>query len=266
MRIPFTKAQGTGNDFIILWEKECPGVIRTPEFISAICARRTGVGADALLILSRTPDFDFKMDYYNSDGSWETMCANGSRCAALFMVDRGLAGNSMRFLTGDGSHRVEFRDSRHIRLQMTPPSYAAEQLSVGGYCGNHVDSGAAHFVIEAPGFTREKVVSAAPAIRHADCFAPRGVNVNFYQLEEDSTLRVLTYEKGVESFMLSCGSGSVAAAYDAARKLRLSSPISIRVPGGKLQVEFDENWQEVWLTGPAVLLFKSTIDTEDLLQ
>lgn len=265
MRIPFTKAHGTGNDFIILWEVECPEIIRTPEFISAICARRTGVGADSVLVLSAIPDYDFKMDYYNSDGSWETMCANGSRCAALYMVDRGLAGKSMRFVTGDGPHRVECRDARHIRLQMTPPRYAAEHLSVAGYKGNHVDSGAAHFVIEAPGFTRDRVSSAAPLIRRAECFEPRGVNVNFYQLEDAGTLQVLTYEKGVESFMLSCGSGSVAAAYDAARKLQLSSPVSVRVPGGELQVEFDKNWQEVWLTGPAVLLFKSSIETKELI-
>ncbi len=265
MRIPFTKAQGTGNDFVILWEEECPEIIRTPEFISAICARRLGVGADAVLVLSRVPNFDFKMDYYNSDGSWETMCANGSRCAALYMHDRGFVGNSMKFITGDGPHRVEIVDARHIRLQMTPPHYEIENIDVADYQGSHVDSGAAHFVIEAPGFTREEVNPAAPIIRNAKCFAPRGVNVNFYQLLENNTVKVLTYEKGIERFMLSCGSGAVAAVYDATRKKHLSSPVTVRVPGGELQVEFDENWREVWLNGPAVLLFHSTLQTKDLL-
>ena len=88
--IPFTKAHGNGNDFVIFDAKQCPDSIRDPGFIQRVCDRHKGVGADAILILSPStePGVEFNLDYYNSDGSWETFCANGSRCALVFYSHR----------------------------------------------------------------------------------------------------------------------------------------------------------------------------------
>jgi len=265
MKIPFTKAHGTGNDFIIFLAEECPDIIRQESFIQAVCSRRTGIGADSVLILENHADFDFKMDYYNSDGSWETMCANGSRCAALFMHERGMVEKQMNFITGDGPHQVEIVSSSQIRLKMTPPKFVTEQVDIGGFIGQHVDSGAAHFVTNVNELSESDARRDAPCIRYSESFQPRGINVNFYTCREGSVIDVLTYEKGIESLMLSCGSGSVAAAYYAGQKHSLSSPIMVNVPGGQLKIEFDPAWKDVWLAGPAVLLFNSKIDDKDLV-
>ena len=93
MDIPFTKAHGTGNDFIILYSEDVLSIDINENFIKQLCHRQTGVGADGLLLLSPNDTLDFKMDYYNNDGSWETMCANGARCAVLYMHQRGLIKN-----------------------------------------------------------------------------------------------------------------------------------------------------------------------------
>jgi len=262
--IPFTKAHGTGNDFVILWQPECPYQVSNPDFIQKMCARRTGVGADALLLLSPIDDFDFQMDYYNSDGSWETFCANGARCAALYMMRRGLAGHSIHFRAGDGNHRIEVDSEQDIRLKMTAPFPETDDLNIAGYLGCHINSGAAHFVTPVRDFDESDVEQQARPIRYADCFKPRGVNVNFYELLTPDHLRVLTYEKGIERFMLSCGTGSVAAAFHAAGKNALSSPLRISVPGGEYSLSFSPDWQDVWLSGPAVLLFSTSVTLADL--
>ncbi len=264
-KIPFIKAHGTGNDFIVFIEEDCPEVVRERLFISRICRHRTGVGADAVLVLSKDADgYDFKMDYYNSDGSWETMCANGARCAALVMQRKGKADKKIRMLAGDGPHEMEIVSPGTVRLKMKPPVYKSDTLEVEGFSGCHVDSGAAHFVTEVLRFTMNKAEISAPPIRYADEFSPRGINVNFYEILDHFTLKVITYEKGIERVMLSCGSGSVAAAFHAAKKHQLKSPLRVIVPGGKLTVEFDDDWKDVWLKGPAVILFESEIDPSDL--
>jgi diaminopimelate epimerase len=262
-RIPFYKAHGTGNDFIIFIDDQLPEIIRQPKFISKICTRRTGIGADAVMIITQVDGYDYKMDYYNSDGSWETMCANGSRCTAKVMFMEGLTDSKINFLAGDGPHQMEILENGMVKLQMTPPSYKSNHLKVNGYSGIHVDSGATHFVTNVPVLNVDMVEAAAPGIRYNDLFSPRGINVNFYHEIDSSHLEVITYEKGIEKVMLSCGSGSVASVYHASQNSNLESPVEITVPGGKLYVDFDKSWKEVWLTGPAVILFKSQLNPLD---
>ena len=263
--IKFTKAHGTGNDFIIFDAAESPDIIREKSFISRICQRRTGVGADAVLVLSKAPDFDFKMDYYNSDGTWETMCANGARCAGVFIKNRGtVVDNHLYCLAGDGSHELDMSDDNQIRLKMTPPVYKSDLITVEGFSGRHVDSGATHFATEVQRFTMKQAAEFAPGIRYAAEFAPRGINVNFFERIDPHAIKVITYEKGVENVMLSCGSGSVAAAYHAAKSQALKSPLQIVVPGGKLLLEFDPEWKNVWLSGPAVILYSARINPDNL--
>ncbi|MBC8213859.1 MAG: diaminopimelate epimerase [Candidatus Marinimicrobia bacterium] len=263
MKIPFTKAHGTGNDFIIFIKNECPDIISNSNFIQKACSRRTGIGADAVLILSDENNYDFKMDYYNSDGSWETFCANGARCATKLMFQKGIIRKITEFVSGDGHHKAEILENGLVRLKMIPPSYQSEILDIDGYSGRHVDSGARHFATEVTGFSLEKATKFAPKIRYSPEFAPKGINVNFYEKLDKSTIKVITYEKGIEKIMLSCGSGSVAASYHASQNHQFKSPIKVKVRGGELLVEFDENWKNVWLTGPATILFSATIDIEN---
>jgi diaminopimelate epimerase len=263
MDIPFTKAHGTGNDFIILYSEDILSIDVNENLIQKLCNRRTGVGADGLLLLSPNDTLDFKMDYYNNDGSWETMCANGARCAILYMYQRGLIKNKSTFYAGDGPHDAEIINSKHIRLRMKPPQYKTNLITVEGFEGYHVDSGARHFAVPVDDLSKINIYKSGQKIRFSNEFAPKGINVNFFTKIDNNTMCVKTYEKGVEQVMLSCGSGSVAAAYHASQTIGINSPISISTLGGKLKIEFDHNWKNVWLSGIAILSFSSTINSND---
>lgn len=264
MDIPFTKAHGTGNDFIILYSEDIKTINLTEDLIQQLCNRRTGIGADGLLLLSPDNTLDFKMDYYNNDGSWETMCANGARCAVLYMHRRGFIHNKTAFCAGDGPHNAEIIDTNHIRLRMKSPKYKTDLISIEGFRGCHVDSGARHFVIPVENLSEINVYESGKKIRFSNSFAPKGINVNFYTQLNPNSIHVETYEKGIEQMMLSCGSGSVAAAFHASKTKGIQTLINVTVPGGELNVEFDLNWENVWLTGGAILLFTSTIHLNNL--
>ncbi len=262
--IPFTKAHGNGNDFVIFDADQCPASIRDPGFIQRVCDRHIGVGADAVLILSRStePDVEFNLDYYNSDGSWETFCANGSRCALVFYSRRHKLHGKVTIRTGAGRHTTELLPNGQVQLQILSPNHVTGVLEVCGHHGRHVDSGAPHFVIEVEDLNEDLVARDSPPIRYHEIFQPRGINVNFYQRLTPQTIRVITYEKGVEAVMRSCASGSVAACFEAASSSGMTSPIRIINPGGELSVAFDPKWQNVTVTGPAVLLFDSELSED----
>jgi len=263
--IPFTKAHGTVNDFIIFIQSECPTIISSPKFISNICQRRTGIGADGVIIISDSKIADYKMDYYNSDGSWETFCANGARCVGALLKQKGIIKNNATFVGGDGLHKIEFDNENFAWVKMKPPNYKTEIINLFGFSGRHVDSGAKHFVCESKNLTLSMVEEFGPKIRYTENFKPDGINVNFFEVISISKIKVITYEKGIEKVMLSCGSGSVASVYHANNNSKLISPVNIQVPGGILKLKFDENWKNVWLGGPAVLLFESQINLNDVL-
>jgi len=191
------------------------------------------------------------------------MCANGGRCAVLYMYNRGLIKNKTAFYAGDGPHDAEIINN-NIRLRMKSPQYKTDSINVEGFDGCHVDSGARHFAISVDDLSTINAYKCGQKIRYSNQFSPKGINVNFFTKLGPHSIQVKTYEKGVEQVMLSCGSGSVAAAYHASKTLGLQSPVEVTVTGGKLIVEFDNNWRQVWLSGPATLLFTSTIDLKNL--
>ncbi len=259
--IPFTKAHGNGNDFIIFVADDCPEVIRDPAFLQRACDRHKGVGADGVMILSHAEDglADFKLDYHNSDGSWETLCANGSSCAVQLYARRQGRTGAFVIHTGAGLHRAEVLADGLVRLQILPPSLVGEVVEPGGITGQHVDSGAPHFCARVDNLSPELILEQGPPIRNHQLFKPRGVNVNLYEGVDEHTLRVRTYEKGVEAAVLSCASGSTAAAYHASVTGTMASPIKVINPGGELLIEFDPEWQEVSVLGPAMLVYDSQL-------
>jgi len=260
MLIPFTKAHGTGNSFIIIYMSGGKLLHPSlPEFgpgfavltIPKLCKAHS---ADGLLILSKVKKFDFKMDYYNNDGTWETMCANGARCAGLFLYEKGLIEKEAKFITGDGEHEINILDNDNVELTIFPPEYTSDEIYFeNGLSGFSINSGAKHFVIEIDinEYTYSELEELGRDIRHSVYFSPHGTNVNFVKKISQNTLSVITYEKGVEAIMQSCGSGSVAAAYHMQKKYNLSNKLTIQVPGGKLFINFLDDWKKVWLKGPA---------------
>jgi len=262
MRISFTKAHATGNDFIIIYKNDNLGVVLTPNLISFLCNRKYGVGADGLLFIDNEKGYDFKLDYYNNDGSWETLCANGMRCAALFMFENDCIGNKATILCGDGPHKIKLEKSL-ISTSMKLPEYKSDTLCVNNYKGKYVDSGAKHFTVLVDNVNYIDVALEGSKIRHDSIFYPNGINVNFYSLN-DGALHVRTYEKGIESEMLSCGSGSVACAYDAFNKGLVLQEILINVKGGSLTLKANYKSGDIWLSGPANLVYRGKIKYKEI--
>ena len=249
-QIKVTKAHGTQNHFLIIQSNKYS--IYSQETIQKIVASSNIKRIDGMLILSNSDSSDFKMDYYNNDGTWETMCANGARCAALYMYQQKIIKNKiMQFEAGDGMHRAEIINSNYVKLQMSTPKYCSNEIRLLDSKGYHIDSGATHFVVEYPRIKDKIVKALGSKIRYNDIFSPRGINVNFYEVISPQNIIVKTYEKGIEDLMMSCGSGSVACAFHLSRMQKIISPLAVNVPGGDLKIEFNDSWQEVWLSGEA---------------
>ena len=217
------KYSGAGNDFVVLdGRKEDVSEFRTPERISALCDRQTGfsaadgrIGADGLMILDEGDgEYDFRMEYYNSDGSGGMMCGNGGRCIVAFADALGLKpreGNVFRFLAADGPHTGEIiaREGgrKTVRLRMIDVHEFRPALD-----GWFVDTGTRHFVRFVPDAEAVDVEVEGRRARWDPVFAPIGANANFVSVDADGTLRVRTFEKGVEAETLACGTGITASA------------------------------------------------------
>ena len=242
----FTKANGTLNHFLIVYSNNKE--IHLQNYIVRFVKNSRYNRVDGVLVLSDSNQADFKMDYYNNDGTWETMCANGARCAALYMSPI-LKKKSMCFEAGDGMHEAEIINSNNVKLKMSSPQYCSDKIKACGVQGFHVDSGAPHFVVEYPEISNQTAKDLGAKIRHHQAFSPRGINVNFYEVISRNEITVRTYEKGIEDLMMSCGSGSVACAYHLFQMKQIKSPIKINVLGGELFIDFDSKWSDVWLSG-----------------
>jgi len=249
MKIKITKSHGTENSFIIIYDNQNHELIKHQ--ISKICKQ---FKTDGLLLISDHKDYDYQMDYFNNDGSWETMCANGARCAALFMFQKNKCHENIHFITGDGPHHIKISNANLIKLSMKTPIFKTSDIEPCGYRGQFIDSGAKHFVTLVNQINNQQVKSEGSKIRNNQLFqSDGGVNVNFLQIINTHHITVYTYEKGIENMVMSCGSGSVAAAYYAFKKNKIKSPVKISVPGGELDLIFNDNWSDVWLSGPAHL-------------
>ena len=255
MKIKIIKAHGSKNTFIIIYNNKNHQLIKS--HIHKICRK---FDTDGLLLVSNHKDYDYKMDYFNNDGTWETMCANGARCVALFMWNQKKCDKTINFLAGDGSHKIKIKNKKLISLSMITPSFKTREIELNGYKGKFVDSGAKHFATIIDDMKIELVKSEGQKIRYNEIFKPDGVNVNFMTLVNQNHINVWTYEKGIENMVMSCGSGSVASAFYAYTKNKLKSPVKITTPGGELLLTFNEKWDDVWLTGPAVIIDEYEIE------
>ena len=216
------KYSGAGNDFVVLdGRTEDVSAYRSPERIAALCDRERGfaaadgrVGADGLMILTDDPDYDFRMEFYNPDGSGGMMCGNGGRCIVAFADTLGIRpadGRVYRFVAADGEHTGEIlsRDGacKTVRIRMIDVRTFYPVLD-----GWFVDTGTRHFVRFVPDVESLDVEAEGRAVRWDTAFAPVGANANFVSVDPDGTLRVRTFEKGVEGETLACGTGITAAA------------------------------------------------------
>ena len=265
MKILFTKYHANGNDFILVLDENFPEKFRQPDIISHLCHRRIGIGADGLFIISSSKDYDFFLNYYNADGSWETLCANGSRCAIQFMYNKNLVGANLVFGAGDGEHEAKILKDGDILMSLKSPEYKSDHIVSEGVAGYFIDTGARHFVCQSEIMDDDYVFKMGKIIRDSVLFQPRGINVNFYRQTDDNCIEIKTYEKGVEKVMLSCASGSAAVVFHLSQINAVSSPTITQSVGGKLTFIFDKKWSDPWVKGPAECLFEGELETDILI-
>jgi len=254
--IPFSKLNGSGNDFLLIDNREdvMRGVDRL-SFAAKVCDRSRSIGADGVILIEPSRRADFRWDFYNADGSRAEMCGNGGRCAARFAATRRIAGREMSFETLAGTLHATVR-GRRVKLQMTRPRGLAidRSLTFGGkkFSYSFLDTGVPHAVLFVPDASRADVAGIGRGIRRHKAFAPRGTNVNFVQAV-DGALYVRTYERGVEGETLACGTGAVASGILAGVRGLVAPPVVVRTSGGEmLTVHFDpkrKDFGEVFLEG-----------------
>ncbi len=258
MTLTFFKYQGTGNDFVILDNRKKDIPTLTTEQIKNICDRRFGIGADGLMLLGEKAGYDFEMIYYNADGNESSMCGNGGRCLVAFAHEVGIHKGMYNFWAVDGEHKAEIESDHNIRLKMKDVSTIEQHTSWAV-----INTGSPHYVKLVPDAAIIDVFEAGREIRYSPEYKKEGINVNFVETLGNDTIFVRTYERGVENETLSCGTGVTAAALISAHNDNGFNRVEVKTPGGHLSVEFDktvdDEFSNIWLCGPAELVFKGEI-------
>jgi diaminopimelate epimerase len=274
MEINFVKMTGAGNDFVLIDNRSHTWSLDWAMLAPLVCHRRYGVGADGLLVLEASKLADFTMKYYNADGSYGGMCGNGGRCISRFYMENAhVKETAFDALDYIYTARIE---GETISLKMRNPSRTKlnELLTVKdqSFRTHFIDTGSPHVVVylkDLPVRLDEEVkrigiVNLGRGIRNHFHYAPEGTNVNFLEIENANTIRMRTYERGVENETLACGTGSVASAVISALIMDMPSPIRVHVRSGeKLLVSFDRNGSDisnVQLSGSASFVYKGMID------
>lgn len=257
MKLSFSKYQGTGNDFVLLDDRNRSFPMKDTALVARLCDRRFGIGADGLMLLQPHATLDFTMAYYNADGNPSTMCGNGGRCISQFAKDLGIVSTEARFEAVDGPHDAHWQGEL-VSLGLSNVS-GIKTLSPSTF---EVNTGSPHYIDIAHDYQDPAFVSWAKSIRNGEPYGQAGINVNIVT-QTDCGIAMRTYERGVEDETYSCGTGAVAAALVAASIWQIGTPVQIATPGGQLQVVFQQNGEgfaQVRLIGPAQFVFRGEIE------
>lgn len=259
MKLTFYKYQGTGNDFVILDNRNLTFPKNDTKLINFLCDRRFGIGADGLMLLENDNLTDFKMVYYNADGNESSMCGNGGRCLTAFAKKMGIISDKATFNAVDGLHHAVIDDNDLVSLQMID----VESVKVDeDYV--FLNTGSPHHVQFVENLELYDVRGEGARIRYGELYGELGSNVNFVYQENASEFSIRTYERGVEDETLSCGTGATAVAIAMHELGKTNSKeVNINVQGGKLKISFDKDsntYKNVFLTGPAQFVFKGEIE------
>ena len=279
MTIPFFKYQGTGNDFVMLDQRETTYLTKNDtQIIRQLCDRRFGIGGDGLMFLQQKEGFDFEMVYFNADGTAGSMCGNGGRCLTAFAHYLGVFKGKCTFWAIDGVHEAVVKGAiEHNQLgnavwvELKMINVASDNIEQGNDYFL-MNTGSPHYVVLVEDLTDINIYDNGRAIRYSERFAKEGVNVNFVEILKDQKgIEVATYERGVEDETFSCGTGVTAAAIAYHLKTGGGTEVPIKTKGGQLEVKFSKNiypnkggteggtFENVWLCGPATQVFGGAI-------
>ena len=255
MNVVFYKYQGTGNDFILIDDRQNQFPLGNVALIEHLCHRRFGIGADGLILLRHHSSSDFEMLYHNSDGNIGSMCGNGGRATVQFAHDLGVIGDKTTFMAADGLHEAYIKD-HWVHLKMSDVS--GVEKNEGFFFMN---TGSPHYVAWVQKLDDFQVFEEGKKIRYNDRFRKEGTNVNFME-KDGMVLKVRTYERGVEDETYSFGTGVTACAI-AASYSGSTSPVRIATKGGDLAVSFERTgdaFHNIYLMGPAKRVFEGTVE------
>jgi diaminopimelate epimerase len=272
LKIDFSKMSGAGNDFIVL-DNRSAAIKDNAALAKLICDRHWSVGADGLLLLEASERASYRMMYYNADGSYGGMCGNGGRCIAMYAYLHQIAQSDHTLEALDHIYSVSI-NSKNVSIHMKNPILIKlnRYISIGKkkLTYHSIDTGAPHVIIQINEFSKDKdldrfdVQRWGRELRWHKKFSPAGTNVNFIKVINDNSIYLRTYERGVETETLACGTGSVAAAIIAYKKWKLNTPLTV-FPTSKIPLiinfdEVDKTIQNVVLTGPAIITFTGSVD------
>ncbi len=248
--IPFVKMSGTGNDFIMIDNRA--GVLKEGEAVQLArdaCPHRVAVGADGVILIEKAtkPGHDLRMRIFNADGSEAEMCGNGSRCFAVFAKQIGAAGSEQVIDVIPGTlNAVVAPDGRSARVQLSQPSKVEKKVGVPVLDDRadlyFLNTGVPHAIQFVPDAAKLDVRKTGACIRYHDVFKPKGGRMpTSFQLMGGNTIKLRTYERGVEDETLACGTGATAAAIASAYAHGYQSPVKVLVGGGALTIHFELN-------------------------
>jgi diaminopimelate epimerase len=256
MLFQFYKYQGTGNDFVILDNRE-GNIQLSKEQVALLCDRHFGIGADGLMLLNKHERYDFEMVYYNADGAPGTMCGNGGRCLTKFAFDKGIHANTYHFTASDGEHEAIIDANGWIQLKMIDVHEVTFTNDA-----TVLNTGSPHYIKQVSGLSNYDVFFEGKKIRYNETYNKVGINVNFVEWN-DNELFVRTYERGVENETFSCGTGVTAAAIAMSTDTIGAQETKIRTLGGSLLIKFNkvdaQLYNNVWLCGPASFVYDGQI-------
>ena len=263
-RINFSKLVGSGNDFVVIDNRNSI-IKRRKNFAIRVCDRKFGVGADGLLLVENSSCADFKMRIFNPDGSEPEMCGNGLRCIIKFAYDEKIVKKKkLTVETKAGILNGEIKGKNSVKGQLK--LVGDYKLNVKIYegskkiKGHFINTGVPHFVILRKDIEGIDIVRESRPLRYHKIFMPEGTNVDWIKVEDEKKIKIRTYERGVEDETLSCGTGSVASAIISYLIGYVTPPVEVVAKSGEvLKVYFDEKISSIYLEGKIITSFKGYI-------
>ena len=257
MTMTFHKYQGTGNDFIIIDNRNYIFPKKNSSLIASLCDRHFGIGADGLILLEDHKTVDFSMIYFNADGHESSMCGNGGRCIVAFAKELKLFKKTTTFYAIDGIHSAEINSDKVSLKMINVHDILVSKEFI------FTNTGSPHHIEMVENLDDISVIEKGRTIIDS-LYSSEGCNINFVEQLDHQTFKVRTYERGVEDETLACGTGATAVAI-AMYKIGKSDSnhIKLDVLGGYLEVQFiakDESYTDIFLSGPAQLVFKGTLN------
>jgi len=259
MTVRFVKMHGAGNDFILVDDRDGSFACERSA-VAAMAARGTGIGCEGVILVQSSAQADFRMRFFNPDGSEAELCGNGARCVAAFAREIGAAKEDrMRFETLAGVVEAEIVGPNLVKVRMPDPKDLRDDF---------VNSGVPHRIVPVEDLAGTDVNGEGRRIRYSDDYAPAGTNVDFVRYRPPHEADIRTYERGVEAETGACGTGSVAAAVVGVARHGLSFPVSVRTARG-YELVIDgvadgRTFSSVTLTGPVCRVCSGEIDPDSL--